>query len=129
MRDPEAKEWVLPCQGTDLRYNTCAGKSQADAVESLIGAHFLTNDNLYKTLQWISDIKLVPLQQVNQLERFKNIKESTYSIIKTVDLNDIPFNKEDCVASLMEKYYALEQVENDPDSAKFKTRIEKMIFL
>ena len=89
----------------------------------------MTNDNLYKTLQWISDIKLVPLQQVNQLERFKNIKESTYSIIKTVDLNDIPFNKEDCVASLMEKYYALEQVENDPDSAKFKTRIEKMIFL
>ena len=44
------------------RLNACPGKSMADTVEALIGAHFLTNDDLVKTLQWISDIRLVPLE-------------------------------------------------------------------
>ena len=68
MRDPEPKEWLFPLQGQKPRSNSCPGKSMADVVESLIGAHFLTNDNLGKTLQWISDIKLVPLEQLDLIQ-------------------------------------------------------------
>jgi dsRNA-specific ribonuclease len=62
MRDPEPKEWQLPLQGYQPRLNQCPGKSLADSVEAMIGAHFLTNDDIAATLQWISDIKLVPLE-------------------------------------------------------------------
>lgn len=62
MRDPEAKDWTPPLQGIKSRLNACPGKTLADNVEAMIGAHFLTNDNLLKTMQWISDIKLVPLE-------------------------------------------------------------------
>ena len=52
MRDPEPKEWVMPLLKNEgsVRYNKCPGKSVADSVESLIGAHFLSNDSLVKTL-------------------------------------------------------------------------------
>ena len=52
-KDPEAKDWQIPCQGMEIRHAKCTGKSMADSVESLIGAHFLSNDNLMKTLKWI----------------------------------------------------------------------------
>ena len=74
MRDPEPKEWQFPLQGQTTRSNACPGKSMADVVESLIGAHFLTNDNLYDTLKWISDIKLVPTSHLGVLDNFKNLK-------------------------------------------------------
>lgn len=50
MRDPEPKDWTLPMQGAKCRKNACPGKSLADCVEAMIGAHFLTNDNLCRTL-------------------------------------------------------------------------------
>lgn len=50
MRDPEAKDWTMPLQGFTPRLNACPGKSLADTVEAMIGAHFLTNDDLLKTL-------------------------------------------------------------------------------
>lgn len=78
MRDPEPKEWQFPLQGQITRSNACPGKSMADVVESLIGAHFLTNDNLMKTLQWISDIKLVPLEQLDLVSKFQDLDESSY---------------------------------------------------
>lgn len=61
----------------------------------MIGAHFLTNDDLAATLQWISDIKLVPLEQAFILRKFKDLKESTYPELKQVDLVSLPFFKED----------------------------------
>ena len=45
---------------------TCTGKNIADGVEALIGAFFLSN-NLYKTLKWLSDIRLVPMEQARLL--------------------------------------------------------------
>ena len=50
MRDPEAKEWTLPMQGLEMRTNKCPGKSVADSVESLLGAHLLSNDDLHGIL-------------------------------------------------------------------------------
>lgn len=67
-RDIEAKDWSGPLQGKEPRLGKCTGKSMADSVESLIGAHFLSNDNLFATLQWINDIKLVPLQALKQID-------------------------------------------------------------
>ena len=58
----------------------------ADSVESLIGAHFLSNDSLYNTLQWINDIKLVPLKPINLLESFKSFSECTFIHLKEIDL-------------------------------------------
>jgi dsRNA-specific ribonuclease len=70
-RDTEAKDWSVPLQGREPRHTKCTGKSMADSVESLIGAHFLSNDSLFHTLRWINDIKLVPLQALDKLDQFK----------------------------------------------------------
>jgi hypothetical protein len=107
MRDPEAKEWQLPLQGTQVRQNSCAGKSLADSVEAMIGAHLLTNDNLLATLQWISDIKLVPLEHAYILRKFENLKQSTYPNLKRFDLQKMPFSKEDSLRDLFAKYFAI----------------------
>jgi hypothetical protein len=52
----------------------------------MIGAHILTNDNLRATLQLISDIKLVPLEQAFILKKFDDLKLSTYPELKSIDL-------------------------------------------
>ena len=110
MRDPEAKEWSLPLQGVRTRPNACPGKAMADAVESLIGAHFLTNDNLFNTLQWISDIKLVPLEQANILHKFKDAQSSTYEFLKWIKLKNVPFDMNDSLKQILTKYFAIPEV-------------------
>ena len=76
----------------------------ADTVEALIGAHFLTNDDLVKTLQWISDIRLVPLEQTGIFNSL-TVERSTYDHLKHVDLLSLPFTRDDTLRSLFEKYY------------------------
>ena len=95
MKEPEAKEWVMPLQGQSVRLNACPGKSLADTTEALIGAHFLTNDNLCKTLQWISDIKLVPLEYSGIFKELNGIEKSTYDHLKQIDLHRLPFRTDD----------------------------------
>ncbi len=60
--DPDMKTWSPPFseQVAISESLNCTGKNIADAVESLIGAHFMTND-LRKTLQLISDMRIMPL--------------------------------------------------------------------
>ena len=105
MRDPEPKDWTLPLQGMMPRLNACPGKSMADTVEALIGAHFLTSDDLVKTLQWISDIRLVPLEQTGIFEELSTIEKSTYDHLKHVDLISLPFTRSDSLRSLFVKYF------------------------
>lgn len=105
MRDPEPKDWALPAQGLMPRLNACPGKSMADTVEALIGAHLLTHDNLVKTLQWISDIRLVPLEQTGIFDELSEIKGSTYEHLKKVDLCSLPFTRSDTLRSLFTKYF------------------------
>lgn len=45
-KDLEPKEWRPPLLGDEARKGKCTGGSMADSVESLIGALFLTTDNL-----------------------------------------------------------------------------------
>ena len=82
----------------------------ADVVEAMIGAHFLSNDNLQKTLQWISDIKLVPLEQLCQISQFDDLKESSYSHLKEIKLHELTFTKDDNLRTLFEKYFEIPQV-------------------
>lgn len=67
-RDTDYKGFVLPCIEDQPQYifNKCTGKNVADLVESQICALYLSS-NLKSTLQWISDIKLVPLEKANIL--------------------------------------------------------------
>ena len=61
--DPDPKTWNPPFseQVSPTESLTCTGKNIADCVESLLGAHFMTN-NLRKTLELISNMKIVPLR-------------------------------------------------------------------
>jgi len=91
----------------------------ADSVESLIGAHFLSNDNLLDTLNWINDIKLVPLDKVDLNTKFGNLMQnggSTFTHLKLIDLNRLQFDKEDCLGALLDKYFALPEVKKDISS-------------
>ena len=60
--DPDPKNWSPPYtkQQTNTEIIKCTGKNIADGVESLLGAIFMST-NLRRTLQFISDIQLVPL--------------------------------------------------------------------
>ena len=139
MRDLEAKEWVLPMQkkgsfgvgvklSLDGRLNACPGKAVADSVESMLGAHFLSNDSLYKTLLWIKQIKLVPMPY-ELIEKFSNFTESSFHHLRRIDLDKHcrNFNKEDCLSVLFDKYLSLAEVQQMPCSAVFKRRIVPLI--
>ena len=66
--DIDIKLWSPPFTDKPLVLEeiACNGKNLADGVEALIGAIFLSN-NLYHTLKWMSDIRLVPLEHANLL--------------------------------------------------------------
>lgn len=64
-KDIEPREWRQPMLGEDARKGKCTGGSIADSVESLIGALFLTTDDLRVVLSWIDRIKLVPLEALS----------------------------------------------------------------
>ena len=68
-KDTDLKSWYPSFTDKALEYEeiSCTGKNIADGVEALIGAFFLSN-NLRKTLQWLSDIHLVPMEQASLLE-------------------------------------------------------------
>ena len=72
----------------------------------MIGAHLLSNDDLLKTLQWISDIRLVPLEQTGVFEQLSGIQRSTYDHLKAVDLRSLPFTRSDTLRSLFVKYFS-----------------------
>lgn len=71
----------------------------------MIGAHFLTNDNLLKTLQWISDIRLVPLEYTGVFKQMQNIRLSTFDHLKSINLRDLPFSRSDDLKTLFTKYF------------------------
>ena len=81
MNDPDPKKWDPPFSISSLNneeFLNCTGKNIADGIESILGSVFLSN-NLFKTLQFISDIHLVPLEQANLLQLFPD-KDLTFKL-------------------------------------------------
>jgi len=68
------KSWSPPYseQVSAIETLNCTGKHIADVVESIIGAHFMSN-NLRRSLQLISDMKIMPLKQANIIELFPDM--------------------------------------------------------
>lgn len=121
MKDPDSKKWDPPFAVSSINteeFLSCTGKNIADGVESLLGAVFLSN-NLHKTLQFISDIDLIPVVQAD-LMRFFPDKDLTFHLHG--DLDCYQFDLNDTVNDIFTKYYA-----NNNVDLKEKTRILKII--
>lgn len=67
--DQDPKLWMPPfcLQSKSHSHLKCTGKNIADCVESVLGAFFMSN-NLRKSLEFISDIGLIPLRRAHLLE-------------------------------------------------------------
>ena len=113
-KDPDLKQWYPPFTDKAPSHEmvSCTGKNIADCVESLLGSFFLSN-NLRKTLQLISDIQLVPLQQANLLSAFPD-KDLTFQL--GADLDAYQFTMNDSVRDIFAKYF---QCHSQPGSAYF----------
>ena len=83
--DPDLKTWNPPFseQVSALESLSCTGKHIADVVESIIGAHFMSN-NLRKTMQLISDMRIMPLEQAGILDQFPD-KDLTFELGEDLD--------------------------------------------
>ena len=124
MKDPEPHQWSLPYQKHCLRTSRCSGKTIADSVESLTGAHFLSQDSLVKTLKWISKIKLVPLPQ-EIIGKFEHFEETSFCHLKQIDLvRDCgEFCIGDSLSQIFGKYFQLEVVKAMPEAELVRDRI------
>lgn len=76
----------------------------ADAIESSLGAVFLST-NLHRTLQLISDISLVPLEQADLIKHFPN-RELTFHLREELELYN--FDLMDNVPKVFERYWNVE---------------------
>ena len=79
----------------------------ADGIESLLGAVFLSN-NLHKTLLFISDINLVPMEQAKLMHYFPD-KDLTFKLGNDLDCYNFTLN--DTIQEMFQKYYQNDVIE------------------
>jgi dsRNA-specific ribonuclease len=103
--DSDLKSWNPPfCeQVSPYESLNCTGKSIADVVESLIGAHFMSN-NVRKTLELISDMRIMPLKQAGVLEMFPDA-DLTFELGE--DLDAYGFDMDDSVEVIFQRYFKI----------------------
>lgn len=72
-KDAEWKDFELPLvDNTRFISNRCVGKNVTDAVEALACALYLSTKCFRTVLDWISDIKLVPIKLTgDMIDKFK----------------------------------------------------------
>jgi len=111
-KDPEVKDFVPPFSTKPelKKVLTCTGKNIADGVESMLGAFFLSN-NLRLTLEFISNIRLVPLREAGQDEEHPNglldyVPDKDLRFNLNDDLDGYGFKKEDRVDNVMMRYFS-----------------------
>ena len=111
-KDSEPKQWSPPFTDKALIREdiNCTGKNIADGVEALIGAFFLSN-NLYKTLKWLSDIRLVPMEQAQLLQIYPD-EDLTFQL--SANLDAYQFSMEDSVKDIFVKYFSRHSVDAEP---------------
>jgi dsRNA-specific ribonuclease len=79
-----------------------------DAVEALACALYLSNKCLRTVLDWISDIKLVPIKMAfDMIEKFKYNVDYTLRLYKPLD--SYQFSTHDSVKDLFSKYFEIEK--------------------
>ena len=103
-KDPDPRKYDPPYSINSIdseEFLSCTGKNIADGVESLLGAIFLSN-NLYRTLLFISDIQLVPLEQAKLMKHFPNC-DITFKLDE--DLDKYQFDLMDSVQNIFQKYF------------------------
>lgn len=91
-KDVEYKDWNLPLLndkngGNNLITNKCVGKNVTDAVEALTCALYLSTNCLRTVLDWISQIKLVPINLTGDfIEKFSYKVDYTLRLYKPLNL-------------------------------------------
>jgi dsRNA-specific ribonuclease len=121
-KDVEHKDFEIPMQnaGTKetqhLKYikNCCVGKNVTDAVEALICALYLSTGCLRSCLDWIHDIKLVPIKltQDDMLGKFAYNVDYSLGLYKPLKVYN--FDTNDHVKDIFTKYFAVEGDSVDP---------------
>lgn len=103
--DPDLKTWSPPFseQVSAIETLSCTGKHIADVVESIIGAHFMTN-NLRRSLKLISDMRIMPLEQAGILDLFPD-KDLTFELDEDIDSYQLAMD--DKVEDIFHKYFTI----------------------
>lgn len=115
-KDLEYKDWLMPLQ-SDINFpghprfvtNRCVGKNVTDAVEALTCSLYLSTKCFKSVLEWINDIKLVPIRlAVDIFDKFNYDVDYTFRHYKDLDLYDMKTT--DTVKDIFVKYFKVEQV-------------------
>lgn len=135
-KDPDPKTWNPPFTTRAASSETlnCTGKNITDGVESMLAAMFMSTD-LFTTLQFISDIQLVPLRQARLLEMFRD-RQFLLPLPDSLDI--FGFTLQDNVSTLYKKYidvckvphseisHLLESMRLDEKPARFGSKFQAL---
>ena len=108
-KDSEFKEWVPPLSSHPSQRdvpNKCVGKNVADCVESLICALFLSCNCLHTVLNWISDIKLVPIKKTTMLNFIEKGTDCTFRLYNPLEWYEMKTT--DFATDLFSKFFNVE---------------------
>lgn len=108
-KDAEWKDWEYPMheKGNSFITNRCVGKNVTDAVEALACALYLSTRCIRTVMDWISDIKLVPITMAAEMiDKFKYGVDTTLRLYRP--LEDYKLKVEDTVRDIFEKYFIAE---------------------
>lgn len=108
-KDAEWKDWELPMVqgGNNFITNRCVGKNVTDAVEALACALYLSTKCIRTVMDWISEIKLVPITLANDMiDKFKYGVDLTLRLYRP--LCEYNLKVEDKVRDIFEKYFIVE---------------------
>lgn len=104
MADPDLKKWspsYTEQAGDGVETLHCTGKHIADVVESLVGAHFMSN-NLRRTLELIGDMGIMPLREAKVTDYFPD-RDLTFTLHESID--EYHFDISDSVTDIFTKYF------------------------
>ena len=110
-KDLEFKDWSMPLQTEKLfpgqiRHitNRCVGKNVTDAVEALSCALYLSTKCFRSVLEWINDIKLIPIRLASDIfEKFNYNVD--YTLRQYRDLDQYGMKTTDTVRDIFVKYF------------------------
>jgi hypothetical protein len=117
-KDLEWKDWEMPLQ-SDSQFpgherfvrNRCVGKNVTDAVEALSCSLYLSTKCFKSVLEWINDIKLIPIRKADDIiNKFNYDVDYTLRQYKELDLYEMKTT--DTVRDIFIKYFNVEKVDD-----------------